>query len=187
MATEDTQDNENTQTNNDQSEPEKTKRRNRQPDGQTAAGSSELGDASDFENPSTPLEGQIGRAVTRETRVAKGESESLPDLVSKVTKALGHKSSNVLGYNERTRVIVYDNGAKYQISKNGKSLRHLSGPKPSADLKLNVVDATSRGFSGAAAAINAPATVEQEDPDALRSRRDALRAELEELDSQLED
>lgn len=166
------------------------RKRNTSPDGQTAAGSAELGDGGDFADPTTRVD-TLGEA--RPTRVRRGdraadEGGETPKIFTQLTKALGLKSADLLSFNEASRVAVYANGGKYQISKNGKGLRHLSGPVPPTDLKLNVQDARHRSpFTGTAAALNAPAAVVETDENALRDRRAALEAELAEVNEQLGD
>lgn len=117
-----------------------------QPDGQTAASSGVLGDSDEDFAP---------QEVQRPSVDEDDEEEETPKIARQLTKALGLKDKDLLAYNERTRTAVYSNGGKYQISLNGKSLRHLAGPTPPADLKLKVVDARMRGgLTGTAAAIN---------------------------------
>lgn len=165
-----------------------TGKRTPQPEGQTSAGSAQLGGSdAEFADNVTALPHQRGQAVTEPTRVRKDKKgQSTPDQFETLTKALGLKNSDMLSYNERTRTIVYTNGAKYQISKNGKSLRHHAGPRPPADLNLKLVDATSRGFAGSAAAINSPAVVPDDAEQNLVARREALKAELDAVNAQLE-
>jgi hypothetical protein len=165
------------------------RKKNRTPDGQTASGSAELGgdpDA-DFTEPVTRVS-DLGEA--KPTRIRKnGESDGdVPKLFTGLTKALGHKPGDLLSFNERSRVAVYANGGKYQVSKNGKSLRHLAGPLPPADLKLDVRDARFRSpFTGTAAALNAPAAQVEQTPNQKRAEREELRARLEVLDDELGD
>jgi len=165
------------------------RKRNKTPDGQTASGSAELGGDpdSDFTEPVTRISG-LGEA--RPTRVRKNGDDDgeTPKLFSGLTKALGLKPSDLLSYNEKSRVAVYANGGKYQVSRNGKSLRHLSGPLPPADLKLDVKDARFRSpFTGTAAALNAPAAQVEQTPSQMRAEREELRARLDELDEELGD
>ena len=158
---------------------------NTSPDGQTASGSSELGDASDFEEPVTQLDNLGTKQDTRVRNDDDEDSGKVPTLFTSLTKALGLKNSQLLGFNERTRVAVYSNGGKYQVSKNRKSVRHLAGPKPPADMKLNVVDARSRSpFVGTAAALNA-SVHDDTSNDALVARRAALQAELAAVDARI--
>lgn len=162
---------------------------NTSPDGQTASGSAELGpaaDDADFDDPVTNLD-PLG--TKQDTRVRKSDSEdsgTMPKMFSSLAKALGHKKSDILGFNEGTQVLVLKNGGKYQFSRNKKSLRHLAGPKPPADLDLSVVDARSRSpFVGTAAAINA--SVHTDPQSALTARRERLARELAAVDAQLEE
>lgn len=159
-----------------------------QPDGQTAAGSAELGPApagdDDFADPVTNLD-PLG--TKKDTRVDDdGESkQKFPKSITALAKGMGLKKSNILGYNERTKVAVFDNGGKYQLSKKGDSVRHLAGPKPPADIDLGVVDARTRSpFTGTAAAINA--SVHANDNSALARRREDLARELAALDEAIE-
>lgn len=126
---------------------------NTSPDGQTATRDviEEPGEFEDQTSPARPV-------VTRATDGDDEEAAKPPKVSLQLAKALGLKGSDLLSYNERTRTAVFSNGGKYQISKNGKGLRHLAGPAPRADLKLNVVDARMRSsLTGAAALLNSQA------------------------------
>jgi len=128
-----------------------------QPDGQTITGGATSADDDEFADGfrmSGVVEAPAGPNITRVDPNA--DNDDPPKLSVQLTKALGMKAGDLLGYNERTRVAVFGNGGKYQISKNGKSLRHLAGPAPRKELKLKVVDARVRGsMRGAAAVLNA--------------------------------
>lgn len=139
----------------------------------------------EFERPITPLPGQKGRAVTEDTRVASEKSPAVPKLFLQLTQALHLKPSDILSYNENTKTVVYANGAKYQLSKNNKSLRRLAGPEPPKDLKLKTIDATQRGYIGASALANAPKVATAEDD--RRAEIESLRSRLAELEAEGED
>lgn len=166
---------------------DKPRRRDTQPSGQTTAGSQILGETGDdFDRPVTRTDGLGVAEPTRVKKEGKSSSGEIPELFTKLTKALGLKSSDILSYNERTRVIVYSNGAKYQVSRNGKSLRHHQGPQPPSNLNLDVEDARHRSpLTGTAAVINAPSTVTETDPNSLRDERSALRARIKEINAEL--
>jgi hypothetical protein len=100
-------------------------------------------------------------------------------------KALGMKRADILGFNEHTLVVVTSAGGKYQFGKNGKSLRHLAGPKPKTDLKVEAFDARLRSvFAGTAAEINA--AVHEDNQTSLLAKKAALEAQLAEVDEKLE-
>jgi len=167
----------------------KKKRRtatNDQPGGQTAEGSGELGGVSEdeFPKPFTRLT-SLGQASDTEVE-DKSKAKKVPAFVGTIAKALGLKKSNVRGYNERTKIIVFDNGGKYQLSKSGNALRHLAGPRPPADLNLDIVDARSASpFSGTAAAINSSVHEDKSGEEALRARKLELEAELAVVNDEL--
>lgn len=166
----------------------KKRKRNRAPDGQTAAGSGELGAGAD-ENYDESVTRPDRLGVAQPTRIHKlgsKETAEVPKIFTQLADAMGLDESDILSYNERSRIVVLSNGGKYQISKNGKGLRHHSGPPPPADLKLDVVDARQRSpLVGTAAALNAPAVVPEADENEKRARRDAIREELAALDEEL--
>ena len=183
------EDNEDNDTDGDEDDEDTTPQSpdtNTSPDGQTASGSAELGASTDeFDDPVTTLDALGTKSDTRVTKDTGDKDPATPTVFKQLTKALGHKSSDLLGWNERTRVAVYSNGGKYQVSKNGKSVKHLAGPTPPPDLKLNVIDARSRSpFSGTAAAINA-SVHDTADSSALLSRRAALERQLAEVNAQI--
>lgn len=169
------------------------RKRNRSPSGQTADSSGVLGgdDGDDFGPTSHTRIDNLGKA--KPTRVLKDgddddDEKKTPKLFSQLTSALGKKESDMLSYNERSRIVVYSDGAKYQIGKKGKSLRVLAGPNPPASLSLDVQDARHRSpFTGTSAALNAPAAVVEANPALLREERDNLRTRLAELDEKLGD
>jgi hypothetical protein len=160
----------------DEEEPE-----NVTPSGQ-AGGAGELGAGGEFETPITRTD---ALGVAEPTVVAKDakKKKSAPADFEKVAKAMGLKSSDVLSHNERTRVFTTSNGGKYQISKNGKSVRHLQGPTP-GDINIDVQDARARS-SGTAHALNTPAVVAEDSEESLKARKEALQAELDEVNAAL--
>ena len=168
----------------------RVRRTDSQPGGQTAEGSGELGgvDESRFAEPVTRLT-NLGTATATEVEDDEKKAKKPAKAAVAVAHAFGLKRENVLGYNERTRVVVFDDGGKYQLSKDGKALRHLSGPKPPSDLNLDVLDARTRSpFTGTAAAINASVhELPPNDPDLLRARRAELQAELDAVNEELGD
>jgi hypothetical protein len=170
--------------------PKKKKKRraatNDQPGGQTAEGSGELGGVSEdeFPKPFTRLT-SLGQASDTEVE-DKSKTKKAPAFVGSVAQALGLKKSNVRGYNERTKIVVFDNGGKYQLSKSGRALRHLAGPKPPADLELDLVDARSASpFTGTAAAINSSVHEDKTGEEALLARKRELEAELAAVNEEL--
>ena len=42
----------------------------------------------------------------------------------------GYKVSDIIGFNEASRIFVTSNGGKYQLSKKGTQVKVLSGPNP---------------------------------------------------------
>lgn len=130
-----------------------------QPDGQTITGGATVADDAEFVEGGNVVGFAPAKSGPTITRANSDDDDGTPPKVStQLAKALGLKEKDLLGYNERTRTAVFSNGGKYQISKNGKSLRHLAGPAPRKDLKLNVVDARVRGsLRGAAAVLNSSA------------------------------
>lgn len=166
--------------------PKKVKR-NKAPSGQTSSGSGVTGgDAGDtFAKPTTRVD-PLGVAEPTQLDSSGKAAKTVPTEFADLAKAMGHKKSDILSFNAVTRVVVFTNGGKYQLSKNGKALRHLAGPQPPSDLDLSVQDARQRSpFVGTAAAINGPAVVEDEDPAALRQRKAELQAELEAINETL--
>lgn len=166
-------------------------RANRQPAGQTTAGEDELGKqvGDEFVRPRTVATPAIGIVGTTNTEADKSKKPELGDRGKKLAKALGKKSSQVLGFNEQTGVIVTDDGGKYQLSKNGKAVRHLSGPRPPEDMDVRLVDArVASPFSGTSAAINA--SVHEGTPADggkanLQQEREDLKNRLAEIDEEI--
>jgi hypothetical protein len=140
--------------------------------------------AAEFAKPIT-RPSNLGVAEPTETEAA--EKKARDNQVTKViAKALGLKRSNILGYNDQTKVVVTDAGGKYQLSKNGKALRHLAGPKPPADIDLTVVVETFE--VGSAAESNSArhaGTSAVDQSSALQARRESLEAELADVNKQL--
>lgn len=166
---------------------------NESPDGQTAASPGVLGAGegdSEFEDARVHHD---ALGVARPTSVdADGkptkEKEKTPSEYVSLAKAYGLKGKDVVSYNEKNKTVLLSNGAKLQLSKSGKTVRHLAGPQPPSDLKLDVQDARQRSpLVGTAAAINQPATVDEDDPAALKDERAALKARLAEIDEELGD
>jgi hypothetical protein len=50
---------------------------------------------------------------------------------AKMLKAVGVEEEDVLSFNEETNTLVTAQGGKYQLSADGKKLKHLAGPRPS--------------------------------------------------------
>lgn len=142
----------------------KSGRRTPQPEGQTIPGGGGTPSDDGYEEPITPQ--GPGTASTQPTIT---RSEKLDDkndfLKSKVVdnfcKITGVKRSDILGFNEQTRVIVTQQGGKYQLNAKGNQVRLLQGPEApksveGKDLGDHYVDARARApFVGTAASINA--------------------------------
>lgn len=138
----------------------------------------------DFDAPVTRA-AKLGTAEPTNTGPKKS-APKLADSFQAALKALGLKTTDVLSFNEGTRVFVTSGGGKYQISKKGRGLRHLAGPPPPADAKLDVVDARSRSpFVGTAAALNASVHEDHSTQTQLIARKAELEAELSDVNAEL--
>jgi hypothetical protein len=97
-------------------------------------------------------------------------------------KVLGLDKSDVAAYNQASQVVVTHSGGKYQVSRNGKAVRHLQGPRLTrlAD-DVAYTDARVRGpFVGTAAQVNAAAHEGLTEKEALEQKAQRLASELAE-------
>jgi hypothetical protein len=122
---------------------------------------------------------------TEEAPAKKKTSEGLTR--SAAAKVLGVEKSDIAAYNPASQVVVTNAGGKYQVSRNGRAVRHLQGPRlTSVADGVDYSDARQRGpFVGTAAQLNAAAhegltpreTAEQK----VQRLQDELAAAREEL------
>lgn len=63
------------------------------------------------------------------TAPSKAEIAADAALIKDFCKASGYKPSDVAAVRASTRTVVTKNGGKYQVSKNGKNVRHILGPQ----------------------------------------------------------
>ena len=86
-------------------------------------------------------------------KATKEKAVDFEDVIDEVVEAFGLTSKDVLSTNDRTRAFVLSNGGKYQVARNGRSIRHLAGPNiPEKKVSAKVID--GRFQWGAAARLN---------------------------------
>jgi hypothetical protein len=54
---------------------------------------------------------------------------------AKMLKAVGASEEDVLSYNSEAQTLVTQQGGKYRLTADGKTLQHLAGPAPTGGKK----------------------------------------------------
>lgn len=135
--------------------------------------------------------------MPEDTTAANGNTENIPtptgdEAPKKATKktvegltkvgaarALGLDKSEIAAYNSASQVVVTYAGGKYQVSKNGKAVRHLQGPRLNVPEDVNYSDARQRGpFVGTSAQINSAAHAGLTDREHLEQKIEQIESEL---------
>lgn len=145
-----------------------TRRRAPQPEGQTVPGGRGAvqggGEDDGYANPVTaqgPGQASVENTITRQNEDDDSDDWRKSKVITNFRKITGIKASDVIGFNEQTRVIVTAQGGKYQLNQKGNQVKHLQGPPAPKSLEGEglgdrYVDARATSpFTGTAALINA--------------------------------
>ena len=138
-----------------------TRRRNPQPEGQTIPGGNGDDGYADPVTAQGPGRASVQNTITRQDEDDDSEDWRKSKVITNFRKITGIKASDVIGFNEQTRVIVTAQGGKYQLNAKGNQVKHLQGPPAPKSLEGEglgdrYVDARATSpFTGTAAAINA--------------------------------